>query len=172
MKPADIFRIVPRTAAFLALLLGAGCATQPMGEPLPTVGPMPGAYGPFGGRPGYLQVYSATRACNDGGIVYYPHTSYSVYHSDGKKAAGCLNHAGADDQVPFVLPLEPGNYAVYAEAGGLGLVKVPVVIQRNRITLVFLERGGMPSKTEALMLGAPVVRAPDGRIIGAAPRSE
>ena len=101
-----------------------------------------------------------------------PHTPYTVYAADGKKAKSCQNHAGPDDQVPFIVPLEPGSYDVYAEAAGLGRVKVPVLIQRGRITTVFLERGGMPSKTEALMLGAPVVRAPDGRIIGAAPRTD
>jgi hypothetical protein len=133
---------------------------------------MPGAYGPFGVRPGYLQVFTATRAVNDGGIVYYPHTPYSVYGAAGKKAASCLNHAGADDQVPFMVQLAPGNYEVYAEAAGLGRVKVPIVIQRGRLTQVFLERAGMPSKVEAFMLGAPVVRAADGRIIGAAPPKE
>jgi hypothetical protein len=170
------FSFLRKTAARLvcggSLLWLAGCATAPTGTPLATLGPMPGAYGPFGSGSGYLQVFSATRPSNDGGIMYYPHTPYTVYGTDGKKAAACQNHAGPDDQVPFVVPLQPGRYDVYAAAAGLGRVKVPVIIQRSRLTTLFLERGGMPSKTEALMLGAPVVRAPDGRILGAAPRTE
>jgi hypothetical protein len=172
----NFISVLRKTAALSllagGLLLPAGCATAPTGAALPTVGPMPGAYGQFGGAKGYLQVFSAPRAINDGGIMYYPHTPYSVYATDGKKAAACQNHAGPDDQVPFVVPLPPGRYEVYAAAAGLGRVRVPVMIQRGRLTLVFLERGGMPAQTEALLLGAPVTRAPDGRILGAAPRTE
>lgn len=33
---------------------------------------------------GYLKVYSATDKFNDGGLAYYPHSSYAVYTTDGK----------------------------------------------------------------------------------------
>lgn len=133
---------------------------------------MPGAYGAFGSASGYLQVFSARQSINDGGIWYYPHTPYTVVGSDGKQVAACQNHAGADDQVPFVTRLEPGRYEVVASAAGLGRVRVPVVLQKGRLTSVFLEREGMPAKVEALLLGAPTVRASGGRVIGAAPRAE
>jgi len=172
MKPTPLLHLAALFAAAALWLPAAGCATTSSGIPLLMVGPMPGAYGPFGGASGYLQVFSATRPVNDGGIVYYPHTGYIVYGADGKKAAASQNHAGPDDQVPFITRLAPGRYEVYAEAAGLGRVRVPVLVQRGRLTILFLERDGMPSKEEALLLGAPAVRAPDGRIIGAAPRPE
>jgi hypothetical protein len=172
----NLFSSLRKPALLLVLssawLWVAGCASTPSGVPLPTVGPMPGAFGPFGGATGYLRVFSATRSSNDGGILYYPHTPYTVYAADGKKATACQNHAGPDDQVPFVVPLAPGQYEVFAAAAGLGRVRVPVIIKRGRLTTVFLERGGMPANEEALLLGAPAVRAADGRIIGAAPRTE
>ena len=35
-------------------------------------------------RQGYLLVYSATDRFDDGGTFYYPHSSYSIYTTDGK----------------------------------------------------------------------------------------
>jgi hypothetical protein len=156
--------------AFGLALLGGGCATpNPTAAQFDAVGPTPGVYGHFGEPKGYLQVFSQTRAVDDGGIVYYPHTAYSVYGPDGQRVASCSNHAGQDDQTPQVLRLPPGHYVVKAQAGGLGLVAVPVEIGRGRLTLLFLEREGMPQKDLALLNGAPVVRAPDGRILGCRP---
>ena len=155
---------------FSLALLGDGCTTAHLSAvKFDAVGPVPGAFGVFGDSRGYLQVFSQTRSVNDGGIAYYPHTAYSVYGGDGKQVASCPNHAGPDDQVPLVLPLLPGHYTVTARAGGVGLVSVPVEIGRGRLTLLFLEREGMPKKDLALLNGAPVVRAPDGRIIGCQP---
>ena len=133
---------------------------------------MPGAYASPGAGKGFLQVFSATRPVNDGGVIYYLHTAYSVYGADGKRAASCANHAGQDDQVPLVLMLSAGRYEVYADAEGVGRVRVPVVVERGRLTVVFLEREGMPRTQEAVMLGRPVVRGPDGRVIGAAPEEK
>jgi hypothetical protein len=33
---------------------------------------------------GYLTVYSATDQFDDGGVLYYAHSSYSIYTTDGK----------------------------------------------------------------------------------------
>jgi hypothetical protein len=153
--------------------MAAGCATSNLATVrFDTVGPTPGVYGLFGDPKGYLQVFSQTRCVDDGNIPYYPHTGYSVYNPDGKRAASCVNHVGNDDQTPMVLPLVPGRYVVYARAGGLGVVSVPVVIARGRLTVLFLEREGMPKKDLALLNGAPVVHAPDGRVIGCLPEGQ
>jgi hypothetical protein len=149
----------------LVAALMAGCTTTPTAK-FDTVGPMPGAYGPFGVQKGYLQVFSETRPVSDDGIMYYPHTPFSVYAPDGKKATSCVNAAGPYDQVPLIVTLEPGSYEVYARAAGIGTVQVPVAIVRNRITVVFLEHSGMPKLEQALVGERPVVLAPDGRIIG------
>lgn len=151
-------------------MLAGGCAsTTDSAMKLPAVGPVPGIYGNYGTRSGYLQVFSATRQINDGGVLYCPHTGYSVYSAEGKRVASCPNHAGPDDQTPLVVPMIPGQYTVYAMADGLGMVAVPAVIARGQLTIMFLERDGMPKKDLPLLLGRPLVRAADGRIIGCQP---
>jgi len=147
-----------------------GCASvTESAMKLPAVGPVPGSYGNYGTQSGYLQVYSVTRTVNDGGIFYYPHTGYSVYSTEGKRVTSCPNHAGPDDQTPLVIPMAPGRYTVYALAGGLGMVAVPTVLARGQLTILFLERDGMPKKDRPLLLDHPVVRAPDGRVLGCQP---
>lgn len=155
--------------AFLAVLAGGCVSTTESAMKLPAVGPVPGIYGNYGTRSGYLQVFSATRPVNDGGVLYYPHTAYSIYSAEGKRVTSCPNHAGPDDQTPLVVPLIPGRYTVYALADGLGMVAVPTVITRGQLTIIFLGRDGMPKKDLPLLLGRPLVSTAEGRIIGCQP---
>ena len=165
-----LFRWFPTVfVAFLAMLACGCVSTTESAMKLPAVGPVPGIYGNYGTRSGYLQVFSATRPVNDGGVLYYPHTAYSVYSADGKRVTSCPNHAGPDDQTPLVVPIIPGQYTVYALADGLGMVAVPTVITRGQLTIMFLERGGMPKKDLPLLVGRPLVSAAEGRIIGCQP---
>ena len=113
---------------------------------------------------GFLQVYSATHPVDSGGIIYQPHSSYSVYSIEGKRLWGVINHVGQDDNRPMTIQIPPGFYFVYAESDRFGQLKVPVFVVGNKTTVVYLEGAGMPHAD-----GIPesqLVRLPDGRVAG------
>ncbi len=150
--------------ALSGLLLG--CAHRPP-LVLHTVGPT------SGGRPrllsgseGLIQVYSATEARDIGKSMYYTHTPYLVYTADGKKVKAVQNHVGDMDQKPMSVSLPAGRYLVYAIASGYGRVPVPVLISSSRLTVVYLERDGMPEMEKKAIPDSEWVRLPDGRVIG------
>ena len=117
-----------------ALALLAACATSHQALVLTPVGPISGGReGVFGGE-GFLRVHSATETHNSGGITFYPHTPYVVYHSDGRRVKGVQNHVGLQDQKPMTVPLPQGRYVVYAQAEGYGRVTVPIAIAASRTT--------------------------------------
>lgn len=164
-----------RAGSFLAGCLGlalagllGGCAGQDVNQlTLDTVGPIEGGYiGRRGTARGFLQVFSATTPVNDGGIVYNVHTPYSIYTPEGRHFKGVVNHVGPDDQKPMTVELPPGRYQVYAQVQGFGQVKVPVVIDSMRLTLVYLGRWGRPPLPIAGIPSAEAVSLPDGRVVG------
>ena len=158
-------KLRPGCGLSAALMILVECATNRPSVVLAPVGPLSGARAALlANEDGYLRVYSATETRNDGGIIYYPHTPYSIYTSEGKHFKGVLNHAGADDQKPMTVPLPPGRYAVYAQAEGFGQVTVPVLIVSARMTVVFLEGKGLP-EADALPQ-SEVVRLPNGLPVG------
>lgn len=112
---------------------------------------------------GALQVYTATETHPDGdNTYYYPHTSYLVYDSAGHKVKFVQNHIGTMDETPSVVFIAPGNYTVQAEAEGLGRVRIPVVVQPRRTTVVHLEKDWKPRDVNS----SELVRLPDGQPIG------
>ena len=148
------------------IVFASGCATSaPPRLTLDPIGPMSGGRLDFPGlSKGFLQVYSATHPVDSGGIIYQPHTSYSVYSIEGKRLWGVINHVGQDDNRPMTIQIPPGFYFVYAESDRFGQVKVPVFVVGNKTTLVYLEGAGMPHAD-----GIPesqLVRLPDGRVAG------
>ncbi len=145
--------------------MAAGCATSHPKLVTDPVGPITASNARFSGHPqGTLMVYTATEDVDDGGIMYYPHTPYSITTPDGKLVKAVRNHVGDTDQSPMTVPLNEGEFFVNAQAEGKGWVTVPVVISRGRLTMVNLELRKLP-EIESLP-ETERVRLPDGRIIG------
>jgi hypothetical protein len=92
---------------------------------------------------GYLKVFSATTEyCNNsGGIMYYPHTRYSILNTDGSRYKWVDNHASDTNESPETVALPAGNYYVLAQSELGGPVKVPVLIKGGQTTVVNLEKG-------------------------------
>jgi hypothetical protein len=59
---------------------------------------------------GYLTVYSATDQFDDGGVLYYAHSSYSIYTTDGKFFKNVENHISRSDEIPALVMLSTGSY--------------------------------------------------------------
>jgi hypothetical protein len=88
---------------------------------------------------GYLTVYTATDRFEDGGVAYYPHSSYLIYTTDGKLFKKVDNHVAPSDDNPELVTLPPGRYTIEARSENEGYVRVAVSIDRGRRTLVDLD---------------------------------
>jgi hypothetical protein len=77
---------------------------------------------------GYLTVYSATDQFDDGGVLYYAHSSYSIYTADGKFLKNVENHISRSDEIPEVVTLPAGSYMIEARSEKQGYLRVHVVI--------------------------------------------
>jgi len=147
----------------IAALFGlCGCAATRPALTLDPVGPRGSGFGLA--NQGYLQVFSETEAHDVGRIIYYSHSSYSIYTTTNKYFKGVINHAGNTDQSAMVVTLPAGKYQVVARAEGYGLVTVPVVIVGGKTTILYLERSGMPETQD--LTEAELVRFPQGYVIG------
>ncbi len=102
-------RILPNTLrhSLLALLMLLASCASGGGKLLPPVGPA----NLSGGAPsgGYLLVYSATEEHNDGGPMYYPHTSYRIYSQNGRYLRAVHNHISPSDELPEPVLLQSGQ---------------------------------------------------------------
>lgn len=88
---------------------------------------------------GSLQVYSATDALDDGGLPYYPHSSYMVYTTDGKLFKNVENHPSNSDEAPEIVTLPMGSYVIEARSERDGYVRVRVVIKRGPLMVLDLD---------------------------------
>src|SRR5438874_3561757 len=61
---------------------------------------------------GYLKVYSATDEFNGGDAWYFPHSSYAIYTVGGKLFENVQNKRFSADEIPEVVALPVGTYAV------------------------------------------------------------
>lgn len=149
--------------AWVGLLSGlCGCATSQQPFVVEAVGPHPKMTSH--GAEGALQVYSATTEVNDGGIAYYPHTSYRIYGPDGGFVRFIRNHVGGNDQTPQTAMLPAGRYQVVAQSEGYGVVKVPVLVKGGQLTVLYLDRTPMPEAAQGP--AGEVVRFPSGWAVG------
>ena len=94
----------------------------------------------IGAAEGYLLVYSATDEFEDGDLLFYAHSSYSIYTADGKLLKNVENHMSRSDEIPQLVTLAPGSYTVEARSGKNGYLRVPVQIKPGRQTIVDLDR--------------------------------
>ena len=89
---------------------------------------------------GYLLVYSATDAVSEGDMVFNAHSSYLIYTSDGKFFKNIENHLSRSDEIPELVRLPPGAYSVEARSTNNGYVRVRVVINPGRQTILDLDQ--------------------------------
>jgi hypothetical protein len=85
---------------------------------------------------GYLTVYSATDQFDDGGALYYAHSSYSIYTTDGKFFKKVENHISRSDEIPALVTLPTGSYTIELRSESRGYVRVPIVISAGRRTVL------------------------------------
>jgi hypothetical protein len=88
---------------------------------------------------GSLMVYSATDQFDDGGLLYYAHSSYTVYTTNGKVVKNVENRISRSDQIPEIVTLPIGSYIVEARSEKGGYVQVNVAIKAGRRTTVDLD---------------------------------
>jgi hypothetical protein len=86
-------------------------------------------------------VYSATDEFDDGGVLYYAHSSYAIYTSSGKLLKSVENHISRNDEIPQIVILPVGSYMVEARSEKAGYVRVRVLIKASHRTTVDLESG-------------------------------
>jgi len=87
-------------------------------------------------RQGYLLVYSATDRFDDGGTFYYPHSSYSIYTTDGKFFKNVENHISRSDEIPTLVTLPAGSYTILLRSENRGYIRLPIVITAGRRTIL------------------------------------
>jgi hypothetical protein len=95
---------------------------------------------------GSLMVYSATDEFDDGGVLYYAHSPYAIYTTNGKLVKSVENQISRSDEIPEIVTLPVGSYIVNARSAKNANVHVYVVIRAGRRTTVDLE-----SKRENLL---------------------
>src|SRR2546428_4228406 len=87
---------------------------------------------------GSLEVYSATDEFKDGDARYFPHSSYAIYTTDGKLLKSVGNHFSRTDEIPEIVALPVGSYAVVARSERDGYGRVLVVIKEGQQTILDL----------------------------------
>lgn len=150
-------------AAIFSIGALTGCATTSSPVAMAAVGPG-GPQCHIGTAPGYLKVYTATEEHNDGDIMYYPHTEYTVYNLNGARVRSVANHIGIHDEEPAIVTLTSGQYTIIADSESDGRVSVPVTIGEARTTVVDLE--GKRSRHPCDVDPAHAVKSPSGQIVG------
>ncbi len=135
LKTALLLLIVPLTLCF-----GGSTVAQVGGKDPLSPGPIkPGNLDYRTELPqGYLKVYSATDEFNNGDAWYFPHSSYAIYTIGGKLFQNVKNRRSPDDEIPEVVALPIGTYAVVARSERNGYGRVFVVIKEGQQTILDL----------------------------------
>src|SRR5436190_18691782 len=81
---------------------------------------------------GYLKVYLVTDGINDGDAWYFPRSSFAIYTIDGKLFKDVKNQRFPADEIPEVVALPVGTYAVVARSERDGYGRVLVVIKEGQ----------------------------------------
>ena len=125
------------SVATLALCFGSTTVAQPGNrDPLFSRTIRPGLDNRNELSQGYLAVYSATDQFDDGGVLYYAHSSYSIYTIDGKFFKNVGNHISRSDEIPALVMLSTGSYTVEVRSESRGYVRVPIVVTAGQRTVV------------------------------------
>jgi hypothetical protein len=126
----------------LALCFGGSTVAQAGGNDPLSPGPVrPGNWNYRTELPqGYLKVYSATDKFKDGAAWYFPHSPYAIYAIGGKLVKNVENRRSPDDEIPEVVALPVGTYAVVARSEKHGTIHALVVIKEAQQTILDLDR--------------------------------
>jgi hypothetical protein len=111
---------------------------------------------------GYLQVYSATDEFNNGGLVYYSHSSYAIYTIDGELFKIVENHISSGDESLELVALPAGSYVVIARFNRQGDVRIRFAIEEGQLTVLDLDLGAGDGQTVTFTR----VVTPYGQLIG------
>ena len=159
MKLKSIILIVSVIIPFVTSCVNKPLALAPIG-PNSTVRSS-------GGIEGYLQVFSATQksapVVSDDSWLLDLHTGYDIYGQSGKERRFVPNHMSNLDTSPDTVALLAGTYNIVAESTWCGLVTVPVVIQKGKITAVHLDNNWFPSSNTP---ADKLVFLPNGDAVG------
>ena len=149
-------------AALIGLLaLLCGCETHRL-IVIDAVGPAHALSAPAA-HDGTLIVYSVLESASVEQSEYPVHSPYTLLTEEGKLLLHVGNRSGAFAANPQALSLAAGRYRVRALAPGGGEVIVPLIIESDRTTVVRLDGSALAQRgAEA----APVVRLPDGHVVG------
>jgi hypothetical protein len=145
--------------ALIALASLSACVTPPIVLEH-EVGPQPARAN--GATDGHLVVYSATYAPTVEQSEYPVHTNYTIATLDDRPIRQVRNATGSFESNPAKVSLPAGEYHVRAQYTGGRFIVVPVVIERNRTTVVDLDSEAVPQRTDA----SGMVRLPDGHVVG------
>ena len=88
---------------------------------------------------GSLVVYSATDPFDDGDVLYYAHSSYAIYTTDGKLFKNVQNHISSNDEIPEVVTLPVRLYVIEARSESDGYARLRVIIKAGRQTILDLD---------------------------------
>jgi hypothetical protein len=114
---------------------------------------------------GQLIVYSAWDGLDTLDAEHQKHSPYVVREQQGTIAARVRNRQGSFGEEPEVVSLPPGRYFVEARSTNTGPVQVPVIIDRRRTTVVYLD--GVAAPPAALAdEETNWIRQPNGLIVG------
>ncbi len=111
---------------------------------------------------GTLIVYSdLTNNVNDSDHPL--HSEYKIYSTDGRLLLEVRNQSGSFNQDPANVQLSSGRYFLVAQAVNQGMVKVPIVIDARKQTVVDLNQEVLPqiSATDSAW-----VHLPNGYAVG------
>ncbi len=113
---------------------------------------------------GILKIYTPTEELGNEGPVCF--TGYRIYSSDGSlfKNVRTNGRISIASEEPTAVMLPEGTYLVEARAEKFPVVKVPVVIEDGRLTVVHLQwqsSRSLPRSDESHW-----VKLPDGQVVG------
>ena len=94
---------------------------------------------PVGSSRGYLMVYLRADESYDGNAWYFPQNLFAIYTIDGKPFKNVKNQRFPADEIPEVVALPVGTYAVVARSERDGYGRVLVVIKEGQQTIVDLD---------------------------------
>ena len=125
----------------LSLIIGSSTIAQAKGRnPLFCGLIRPGGSDyPVGSSRGYLMVYLRADESYDGNAWYFPQSLFAIYTIDGKLFKKVRNQRFPADEIPEVVALPVGTYAVVARSERDGYGRVLVVIKEGQQTIVDLD---------------------------------
>ena len=131
---------------------------------LAPVGPPPKRSSSSTATDGQLVVYSAWERTGTLDSEHQNHGSYAVLTADRKPVLQVRNWVSPMINDPAIVSLVPGSYFVKARVQGYGVILLPVVIESQKTTTLYLDDTTKPDLIGRDPAGR--VRLPDGRVIG------